>query len=143
MVAHSDFYCSRRQFSLASRLRVLQDAYFLDSASEINFFFEEKAFNEQGQLQTPKALAVNKIGHAMHDLDPVFSAFTRSQPVSAVLRSLGFQQPLPVQSMYIFKQPSIGGEVVSAVHAQHAKWCIMAAARQGQQQYAIWARTGL
>jgi phytanoyl-CoA hydroxylase len=91
----------------------LQDAYFLDSASEINFFFEEKAFNEQGQLQTPKALAVNKIGHAMHDLDPVFRAFTRSQPVSAVLRSLGFQRPLPVQSMYIFKQPSIGGEVVS------------------------------
>jgi phytanoyl-CoA hydroxylase len=95
-------------------LLFLQDAYFLDSASEINFFFEEKAFNEQGQLQTPKALAVNKIGHAMHDLDPVFSAFTRSQPVAAVLRSLGFQRPLPVQSMYIFKQPSIGGEVVSA-----------------------------
>ncbi|KAF6249728.1 hypothetical protein COO60DRAFT_1706389 [Scenedesmus sp. NREL 46B-D3] len=88
-----------------------KDTYFLDSASEVNFFFEEKAFDEQGQLQTPKALAVNKIGHAMHDLDPVFSAFTRSQPVAAVLRSLGFQRPLPVQSMYIFKQPSIGGEV--------------------------------
>jgi phytanoyl-CoA hydroxylase len=115
----------------------LQDAYFLDSASEINFFFEEKAFNEQGQLQTPKALAVNKIGHAMHDLDPVFSAFTRSQPVAAVVRSLGFQRPLPVQSMYIFKQPSIGGEVVSAVHEEHAVRCVIAAP-QGQQQLPGW-----
>jgi hypothetical protein len=32
--------------------------------------------------------------------------------VAALLRSLGFHRPLPVQSMYIFKQPGIGGEVV-------------------------------
>lgn len=50
----------------------LQDTYFLDSASQINYFFEEKAFNEAGQLQQPKELSINKIGHAMHDLDPVF-----------------------------------------------------------------------
>jgi phytanoyl-CoA hydroxylase len=50
----------------------LQDNYFLDSASHINFFFEEKAFNEAGQLQQAKELSINKIGHAMHDLDPVF-----------------------------------------------------------------------
>lgn len=106
--------CSWPSFSLPVHLLHAQDAYFLDSASEINFFFEEKAFNEQGQLQTPKALSINKIGHAMHDLDPVFREFTRSQPVSAVLQSLGFKRPLPVQSMYIFKQPNIGGEVVSA-----------------------------
>jgi phytanoyl-CoA hydroxylase len=49
-----------------------QDTYFLDSASQINYFFEEKAFNETGQLQQPKELSINKIGHAMHDLDPVF-----------------------------------------------------------------------
>ncbi len=29
------------------------------------------------QLTKPKALAVNKIGHAMHDLDPVFREFSR------------------------------------------------------------------
>lgn len=50
----------------------LQDNYFLDSASQINFFFEEKAFDESGKLQQPKELSINKIGHAMHDLDPVF-----------------------------------------------------------------------
>eukprot|EP00879_Flechtneria_rotunda_P007875 GHRR01008251.1.p1 GENE.GHRR01008251.1~~GHRR01008251.1.p1 ORF type:complete len:333 (+),score=97.86 GHRR01008251.1:181-1179(+) len=88
-----------------------KDAYFLDSASEVSFFFEEKAFNENGQLRQPKALSINKMGHAMHDLDPVFRAFARSQPVAAVLQSLGYRRPLPVQSMYIFKQPNIGGEV--------------------------------
>lgn len=51
---------------------MLQDTYFLDSASQINFFFEEKAFNDAGQLQQAKELSINKIGHAMHDLDPVF-----------------------------------------------------------------------
>lgn len=89
-----------------------KDTYFLDSASQINFFFEEKAFDESGKLEQPKELSINKIGHAMHDLDPVFRSFTRSPSVSAVCRSLGFKRPLPVQSMYICKQPHIGGEVV-------------------------------
>lgn len=40
-------------------------------------------------------------------------SFTRSPSIAAVCRSLGFKRPLPVQSMYIFKQPNIGGEVVS------------------------------
>lgn len=49
-----------------------QDQYFLQSASNISFFFEEKALDGAGELQTAKALSINKIGHAMHDLDPVF-----------------------------------------------------------------------
>lgn len=60
----------------------------------------------------PKNRAINKIGHAMHDLDPVFRPWTRSPKVAALMRALGFQQPLPVQSMLIFKQPFVGGEVV-------------------------------
>ena len=39
------------------------DQYFLDSASSVSFFFEEKAFDQAGQLVKPKHLAVNKIGH--------------------------------------------------------------------------------
>lgn len=39
------------------------DAYFLDSASGVSFFFEEKAFDKDGQLAVPKQHAVNKIGH--------------------------------------------------------------------------------
>lgn len=39
----------------------------------------------------------------MHELDPVFREYGRSPKVEAVLRALGLQRPLPVQSMYIFK----------------------------------------
>lgn len=98
-------------FSTREEQAHAKDAYFLDSASEVNFFVEEKAYDGAGRLAVPKAAAVNKIGHALHDLDPVFAAFTRSEPVARLARSLGFRRPLPVQSMYIFKGPRIGGEV--------------------------------
>jgi phytanoyl-CoA hydroxylase len=88
-----------------------KDAYFLDSDQQISFFFEEKAFTD-GKLTTPKATAINKIGHALHVLDPAFHAFSSSPAMAAILRSLGYRRPVPVQSMYIFKQPHIGGEVV-------------------------------
>ncbi|EFJ46040.1 hypothetical protein VOLCADRAFT_81992 [Volvox carteri f. nagariensis] len=88
------------------------DNYFLNSASDVGFFFEDKAFDEDGKLRQAKELSINKVGHALHDLDPVFREFSRSPAVCNVLRSLGYNRPLPVQSMYIFKQPSIGGEVV-------------------------------
>ena len=40
---------------------------------------------------------------ALHDLDPAFRRFSRSEKVAQLISSLGFQEPLPVQSMYIFK----------------------------------------
>lgn len=39
------------------------DQYFLDSANEVSFFFEEGAFDEDGKIVHEKTLAVNKIGH--------------------------------------------------------------------------------
>ena len=60
----------------------------------------------------PLDRAVNKIGHAMHDLDPVFSAFSRGPRLQSVAEAIGLLDPKLVQSMYIFKQPGIGGEVV-------------------------------
>ncbi len=88
------------------------DDYFLTSGDQVRFFFEEDAFDAQGQLRQSKERSINKIGHALHDLDPVFERFSRKPELAVIARDLGYQQPLLLQSMYIFKQPNIGGEVV-------------------------------
>jgi phytanoyl-CoA hydroxylase len=87
-----------------------RDAYFQESGDKIRFFFEEEAFDAAGSLRQPKAQSINKIGHAMHDLDPVFSAFSRHPHLAALAKGL-FRDPLLLQSMFIFKPPRIGGEV--------------------------------
>ena len=87
------------------------DRYFLDSADQVCCFFEEDAFDEQGCLRQAKALSINKIGHALHDRDPVFDGFSRGAKLAELAADLGLEQPLLWQSMYIFKQPGIGGEV--------------------------------
>jgi len=89
----------------------IADDYFLTSGDKIRFFFEENAFNEDGTLKYEKEKSINKIGHALHDLDPVFDRFSRSQNIKELAAALGFKDPLLLQSMYIFKQPNIGGEV--------------------------------
>ena len=87
------------------------NASFLASAEGMQCFFEAEAFDAQGHLRQAKALSINKIGHAMHDLDPVFAAFSRGPALAELAAGLGLQQPQLWQSMYIFKQPGIGGEV--------------------------------
>lgn len=89
----------------------LTDDYFLTSGDKIRFFFEENAFNVDGTLKFEKEKSINKIGHALHDLDPVFNRFSRNRRVQELAADLQLEQPLLVQSMYIFKQPNIGGEV--------------------------------
>ena len=87
------------------------DRYFEESGDKIRFFFERDAFDERGELRQSKMDCLNKMGHAMHDLDPVFDAFSRQQKVADVARSIGFEAPVLLQSMMIFKPPRIGGEV--------------------------------
>jgi phytanoyl-CoA hydroxylase len=88
-----------------------RDRWFLDSGDRVRCFFEEKAFDARGRLVVDKARAINKIGHAMHHLDPVFAAFSMGRDVAALAAALGVQRARVWQSMYIFKQPRIGGEV--------------------------------
>lgn len=88
-----------------------QDQYFLSSGGATRFFFEADALDQDGGLQVPKTEALNKVGHAMHDLDPVFSTFSRAPQIAELVADLGMADALVLQSMYIFKQPRIGGEV--------------------------------
>ncbi|HEX5874342.1 MAG TPA: phytanoyl-CoA dioxygenase family protein [Pyrinomonadaceae bacterium] len=97
-------------FSTREQDRIADD-YFLTSGDKIRFFFEENAFLPDGTLKYEKQKSINKIGHGLHDLDPVFNDFSRTQKLKQLAEALGFKKPLLVQSMYIFKQPNIGGEV--------------------------------
>lgn len=97
-------------FSTNEQTRTSDD-YFLESGDQIRFFFEERAFHEDGSLRQSKEHSINKIGHALHDLDAVFDGFSRTPKLASLVASLGFERPLLIQSMYIFKQPNIGGEV--------------------------------
>jgi phytanoyl-CoA hydroxylase len=97
-------------FSTHEQTRTSDD-YFLGSGDQIRFFFEEDAFNRDGALKQTKEQSINKIGHALHDLDPVFEQFSRTSDIEQLVGDLGLENPLLLQSMYIFKQPRIGGEV--------------------------------
>ena len=97
-------------FSTRERARVA-DAALLASADAVHCFFEEEAVDAEGRLQVPKERAINKIGHALHNLDPVFERFSRDARVGEVVHDLGVERPQLWQSMLIFKQPRIGGEV--------------------------------
>lgn len=111
LVAAFDPQSHRSVFTTDEQARRTDDK-FLDSAERIELFFEEEAFDERGHLRQPKALSINKIGHALHDLDPVFERFSRAPEVAALVAAVGLPAPLLMQSMYIFKQPHIGGAVV-------------------------------
>lgn len=100
------------KFSTGEKEAHVGDDYFLESNDKVRFFFEENAFDSNG-LAKPKHLAINKIGHALHVLDPQFSKISINSKVAGIARDLEFKDPRVLQSMIICKQPEIGGAVPS------------------------------
>jgi phytanoyl-CoA hydroxylase len=107
--------------------------YFLDSANRVHYFAEPQALEQESsttttdsgtdiavtktvlkkEFQTDKVAALNKAGHAMHIMPGPFQDYTLSSNVLNLVTELGWQHPVVPQSMYIFKQPKIGGTVHS------------------------------
>lgn len=82
----------------------------MDSADKISYFYEEKALGANGELLVDPKLSLNKIGHALHELNDTFRNVTLHVGVKEVCFQLDFKEPAVVQSMYIFKNPGVGGE---------------------------------
>jgi phytanoyl-CoA hydroxylase len=101
---------SASRFSTRNRALVA-DAALRESADRVHCFFEEEALDAEGLLRVPKDRSINKIGHALHALDPVFSPFSSGPALARLAAAIGLQQPQVWQSQLIFKQPHIGGEV--------------------------------
>uniref|UniRef100_A0A8D3CYR6 Phytanoyl-CoA dioxygenase domain-containing protein 1 n=1 Tax=Scophthalmus maximus TaxID=52904 RepID=A0A8D3CYR6_SCOMX len=85
--------------------------YFITSGDKIRFFFEEGVFDDKGEFIIPKQRSLNKVGHALHAYEPLYKKATHSPKVQGIAKKLGLLSPVILQSMYIFKQPGIGGEV--------------------------------
>ena len=110
IVRDADIRTLREAFSTHKERRNLSE-YFLNSAESVQCFLEESALEDLDYLKNHPELSVNKIGHAMHELDDVFREFSRDSRYGQIARELGIEMPQIRQSMYIFKQPHIGGEV--------------------------------
>ena len=79
----------------------VSDERFLASGPRITCFTE------------PDGVTLAKIGHALHDLDPVFAEFSRQPVFAEVVADVGLTEPLLLQSMYLCKAALSGGEVDS------------------------------
>lgn len=95
------------------------DDYFLESANKVHFFAESKAMDEEEPTKLKpefihnKMKALNKAGHGLHMIQGEFHNYTKSPKIQNLVSELGWEDPVVPQSMYIFKQAYVGGEVTS------------------------------
>ena len=81
------------------------DSFFLASGTSIQCFFEP-GIDGQGASSV-----CNKIGHALHTQDSIFSAFAQHPKWQQVTDIIDIAEPTIVQSMVIFKAQKVGGPV--------------------------------
>ena len=116
LVSNFDPEGVRTVFSTDDQSHARSD-YFLTSGDKIRYFLEDGSVDANGAIVGDKRLALNKIGHAMHDIDPQMSTFSRASGFADAAAAVGMTSPRLLQSMIIFKNPEVGGEVNT--HTDH------------------------
>ena len=85
--------------------------YHMDSQDKSFLFFEQGALDESGNLLVDQMRAVHKIGHAAHNYGPVAKSIVFSEKMKEAIKKITEQSnPVLTQSMYLVKQPKIGGK---------------------------------
>lgn len=85
--------------------------YFEKSAHDIKLFLNKKEFAADSSVD-PEAKAkvirnqANRIAHALHAKNETFKEITFTQEVKDVVKSIGFQKPTVLQSMYMLRESS-------------------------------------
>jgi phytanoyl-CoA hydroxylase len=86
---------------------------------QIRYFLEPSSLSpatptSPAKLLVPPAQSINKIGHALATLDPVFRRYTlENDRMTMLAKELGeHTSPRVLQSLIICKQPKIGGKGV-------------------------------
>lgn len=82
----------------------------MESADQICPFFEANSLDPDGKLLTDSSVCLNKVGHALHILHPVFKKITFDERIKEICYRLGYENPAVAQSMYIYKNPGVGSE---------------------------------
>ncbi|CAD6213430.1 GSCOCG00004066001-RA-CDS [Cotesia congregata] len=96
-----------------------KDEYFMDSAHKISYFFESESLEDNGKLKVHPRVSLNKVGHALHWLHPTFKRVTFDERIKETAFQLNFQEPAVCQSMYIYKNPGLGSEVIAHQDASY------------------------
>lgn len=87
--------------------------YFMESGTGVKLFLNKQEFATESHTDTAARAKVirrraNRIGHALHALNPVFKEVTFSGEVKDVVKSLDFEKPIVCQSMYLMMQSPVG-----------------------------------
>ena len=83
--------------------------HLFNSGDKISLFLEKGVVPDEARKDLFNSL--NKVGHALHDLDATFSTFTRKEGFDELAKAIGISNPKVLESMFIFKSAKVGGEV--------------------------------